>query len=175
MTWSAFLPTFGFLFVVVMLRANATYWLGRGASAGSRRYLRLGEGGHSPRWVRARDLINRWGPLAVVFCFLTVGLQTAVLVAAGAARMPLRRYLPAVTLGSMLWATLYATVGLAAARAWLVAVARWPGTVVAVAVLLVIAVPVIVWRRHRGVPDRVAAPPVSPRQAVPARTDDVRS
>ena len=83
MTWSAFLPTFGFLFVVVMLRANATYWLGRGASAGSRRYLRLGEGGHSPRWVRARDLINRWGPLAVVFCFLTVGLQTADLVAAG--------------------------------------------------------------------------------------------
>lgn len=175
MTWSTFLPTFGFLFVVVMLRANATYLLARGAAAGSRRYLTSGDGGHSPRWLRARELVNRWGPIAVVACFLTVGIQTAVIATAGAARMPLRRYLPAVTLGSVLWAALYATVGLAAARAWLAAAARWPGTVAAVAVLLVVAVSVVVWRRRHGATDTAAAPSARTREAVPASSDDVRS
>lgn len=175
MTWSAFLPTFGSLFLVVMVRANATYWLGRGAAAGSRRYLWSGEGGDSPRWQKARDLVNRWGPIAVAVCFLTVGIQTAVNGTAGVTRMPLRRYVPAVTVGSILWATLYATVGLAAARAWLAAAARWPGTVAAVAVLLVIAVAVIVWRRRQIVADRAAAVPTTTREAVPATADDVRS
>ena len=162
-TWSAFLPTFGVLFVVVMLRANATYWLGRGAVAGSRRFFGLGEGGLTPRWRRARDLVNRWGPIAVVGCFLTVGIQTAVNATAGVTRMPLRRYLPAVTLGSVLWAALYASVGLAAARAWLAAAARWPGTTVTVALLLLVAVPVIIWRRRRT------------REPVSAPAEDVRS
>ena len=77
MTWSQFLPTFGALFVIVMLRANATYWLGRGAAAGGRRW-RKSEGEGSPAWQRARALVNRWGPIAVVLCFFTVGIQTAV-------------------------------------------------------------------------------------------------
>ncbi|NYF99181.1 VTT domain-containing protein [Janibacter cremeus] len=175
MTWTAFLPTFGLLFLVVMVRANATYWLGRGAAAGSRRYLRSDEGGTSPRWQKARDLVNSWGPLAVVVCFLTVGIQTAVNGTAGITRMPLRRYLPAVTLGSIIWAALYATVGLAAARAWLAAAARWPGTVAAVAVLLVIAVVVIIWRRRRAVATRSATLTATAREAVPAASDDVRS
>ncbi|WP_338748220.1 DedA family protein [Janibacter alittae] len=175
MTWSAFLPTFGLLFLVVMARANATYWLGRGAAAGSRRYLRTGEGENSPRWQKARELINSWGPLAVAICFLTVGIQTAVNGTAGVTRMPLRRYLPAVTIGSILWAALYATVGLAAARAWLAAAARWPGTVAALAVLLVLAVGVVIWRRRRSMTNRVATLPPTAREAVPATTDDVRS
>ncbi|WP_068257024.1 DedA family protein [Janibacter corallicola] len=150
MTWSAFLPTFGLLFLVVMARANATYWLGRGAAAGSRRYLRRREGQATDRWVRARALVNRWGPLAVVVCFLTVGIQTAVNATAGVSRMPLRRYLPAVTVGATLWATLYATVGLAAARAWLAAAARWPGTVAVVVVVVLLIVLAVLLRRRRG-------------------------
>ena len=82
MTWSQFLPTFGALFVIVMLRANATYWLGRGAAAGGRRW-RKSEGEGSPAWQRARALVNRWGPIAVVLCFFTVGIQTAVNATAG--------------------------------------------------------------------------------------------
>lgn len=152
MTWSHFLPTFGGLFVIVMLRANATYWIGRGAAAGTRRW-RADErpaGRRSAAMERARVLINRWGPIAVVFCFLTIGIQTAVNATAGVTRMPLQRYLPAVTLGSILWATVYATVGLAAAQAWLAAAARSPAaaTVFAVLVLLVV-VAVIVYRRSR--------------------------
>lgn len=142
MSWSTFLPTFGFLFLVVMARANATYWIGRGSAAGARR-LRRAEN-PSRRWQRAAQFVNRWGPIAVVLCFLTVGIQTAVNATAGIARMPLRRYLPAVIFGSVLWATLYATVGLAAARAWLAAAARWPGTMAVVAVLAVLVVVVLI-------------------------------
>ena len=175
MIWSSLLPTFGFLFVVVMVRANATYWLGRGAAAGSRRYLRSDEGGASRRWQKARDLVNRWGPIAVVGCFLTVGIQTAVNGTAGVTRMPLRRYLPAVTLGSVLWATLYATVGLEAARAWVAAAARWPGTVAAVAALLIVVLAVVIWRWRRAPAPGTDAVPVTEGEAVPAIRDDVRS
>lgn len=147
MTWSHFLPTFGALFAIVMLRANATYWIGRGVAAGSRRW-RSSEGGASPAWQRAQRLVHRWGPLAVTFCFLTVGIQTAVNATAGVSRMPLRRYLPAVTLGSILWATIYATVGLAAAQAWITAAARSPAAATVIAVLLVAAVIGVVWYRR---------------------------
>ena len=149
MTWSQFLPAFTALFVIVMLRANATYWLGRGAAAGGRRWRKV-EGEGSPAWQRARDLVNRWGPIAVVLCFFTVGIQTAVNATAGVTRMPLRRYLPAVTLGSIVWATIYATVGLAAARAWLAAAARSPvgATLAAVALVAVVVTIVVVHRRR---------------------------
>ncbi|WP_084349105.1 DedA family protein [Janibacter limosus] len=147
MTWSHFVPTFAGLFVIVMLRANATYWIGRGAAAGTRRWRRL-EGEPSPGWLRAQGLVHRWGPIAVILCFLTIGIQTAVNATAGLTRMPLRRYLPAVTLGSVLWATLYASVGLAAAQAWLAAAARSPMVATLVAVLLVGGVIVLVVRRR---------------------------
>lgn len=150
MTWSHFLPTFGGLFVIVMLRANATYWIGRGAAAGTRRW-RSGETEPSPAWQRARRLVNRWGPIAVVLCFLTVGIQTAVNATAGVTRMPLRRYLPAVTLGSVIWATAYASVGLAAARAWLATAARSPVAAAIIAVVLVLlVVGVVLHRRSKG-------------------------
>lgn len=148
MTWSQFLPTFGALFVIVMLRANATYWLGRGAAAGGRRW-RKSEGEGSPAWQRARALVNRWGPIAVVLCFFTVGIQTAVNATAGVTRMSLRRYLPAVTLGSIAWATIYATVGLAAARAWLAAAARSPLAATVLAVVVVVGVTALLWSRRR--------------------------
>lgn len=147
MTWSHFLPTFAGLFVLVMLRANATYWIGRGAAAGTRRWR--GEAPPPARSVvRAQDLVNRWGPIAVVLCFLTIGIQTAVNATAGVTRMPLRRYLPAVTLGALLWATIYASVGLAAAQAWLAAAARSPAGASTVAVVLVAAVVAVVVHRR---------------------------
>nr|WP_257907279.1 VTT domain-containing protein [Janibacter limosus] len=113
----------------------------RGAGAGSRGSRR--RAGRGPR-----GLVHRWGPLAVVLCFLTVGVQTAVNATAGITRMPLRRYLPAVTLGSILWAALYASVGLAAAQAWLSAAARSPVAATVVAVLLVVGLLVLGVRRR---------------------------
>lgn len=103
---------FASLFVIVMLRANATYWLGRAAVTGGRR-THLRRYLDSPGMGRAEDVVARWGAIAVVLCFLTVGLQTAIIFAAGVTRMPYpSRYLPAVVAGSGLWAFLYATVGL---------------------------------------------------------------
>jgi membrane protein DedA with SNARE-associated domain len=50
--------------------------------------------------------------------FLTVGLQTLINLAAGLTKMPLRRYAPALVLGSVIWAFLYASVGFASFAAW---------------------------------------------------------
>lgn len=54
--------------------------------------------------------------------FLVVGVQTMVSLVAGVTRMPLRRYLPAVTIGCVIWAFIYGTGGMVSfviiARAW---------------------------------------------------------
>ena len=99
------------LFVIVVLRAGGTYALGRAGRSGAAR-TRVQRLIESPRFVRAQDLVNRWGAPVVVLSFLTVGFQTLANLAAGVSRMPLRRYLPALAIGGLLWAVLYATVGL---------------------------------------------------------------
>lgn len=98
------------LFVIVMLRANGTYWLGRLGSAGARR-TRLATVMGSPGYLRATQRIDRYGAPVVALSFLTIGVQTVVNLAAGASGMKLRHYLPAVVVGSIAWALLYATLG----------------------------------------------------------------
>lgn len=120
-----FVWAFAILFVIVMLRSNATYWAGRGLAAGGRKtnmqkYL------NSPAVLRAERIIARWGAPAVSVSFLTIGVQTAINLSAGFGRMPLRRYILATVLGSIAWATMYATVGLAAFEAALAAAAGSP-------------------------------------------------
>ncbi|MBT8160364.1 MULTISPECIES: DedA family protein [Arthrobacter] len=137
------------LFGVVMVRVNATYWIGRGAAAGVER-TRFAAALKRPQAARAQVLIQRLGPYAVVLTFLTIGLQTAVNFAAGAARMPLRRYLPAAIAGSAIWAFVYATIGLAAIDAWLTVMAASPLTALILALALVgIVLGAVVWRRRR--------------------------
>jgi len=113
------------LFVIVMLRSNGTYWAGRGIAAGGRKttmekYL------DSPAFLRAEKVIARWGAPAVSVSFLTIGVQTAINMAAGLGRMPLRRYIPATIIGSIAWACIYATIGLAAFDAAVAAAAGSP-------------------------------------------------
>lgn len=98
------------LFVIVMARANGTYWVGRGVRHGAGR-TRLARLFATPAYRRAEQLLARWGAPAVIVSFLTVGVQTMINAAAGATRMPLRRYLPAVTVGCVVWAFVYASVG----------------------------------------------------------------
>ncbi|MEI2279301.1 VTT domain-containing protein [Paenarthrobacter ilicis] len=138
------------LFAIVMIRVNVTYWIGRGAVAGFA-HTRFGAALSRPKAARAQLLIQRWGPYAVVLSFLTVGLQTAINLAAGAGRMPLRRYLPAAVAGSVLWAVLYATIGLAALEAWLAVAAASPvGAVLAAAAAAAVIVWLVVIRRRRA-------------------------
>lgn len=139
------------LFVIVMCRANATYWLGRGAAAGSRR-TRLRRFMEGPTMARAEAFSARWGVYAVPLSFLTIGVQTAVNLSAGATRMPLRRYLPAVTVGCIIWAVLYATLGLAAFEALALALVGSPWSLVAVAVAVAVVVAIRVVRRRVQAP-----------------------
>lgn len=127
-----FWQAFAALFVIVLARSNATYWVGRGAVAGWRRY----RGAHGELTRRAESLLRSFGPFAVTLSYLTIGIQTAVHLTAGVMRMPLRFYVPAAVVGSAAWAALYATIGLAVVQAWIAAEAgSWWGLAVIVAVV----------------------------------------
>lgn len=129
---------FGLLFVAAVVRGAATYALGRGARSAAARRGPKGE----PRPVvsRAESLVRRVGPPAVSLGFLTVGLQTAINLSAGALRMPLTHFGPALAVGAAMWATVYTTVGLAVVEAALGRVSWWwvLGTVLAVVVLVLV-------------------------------------
>ena len=134
------------LFVIVMLRANATYWVGRAARAGAGR-TRMQRALGSAGFARAQALVARWGAPVVSLSFLTIGIQTLVNLAAGAARMPVRRYLPAAVVGSVAWALLYGTAGFVTLEAWLALYRRSPATaVVAIVVLAAAVVALATWR-----------------------------
>lgn len=98
------------LFCIVSLRATGTYYIGRGIVAGTARsrWNRLIE---SRAYKVGSSWINRWGAPAVTLCFLTVGVQTAVLLAAGISRMPWRKFLVALVPGAIMWGLMYGTVG----------------------------------------------------------------
>lgn len=104
-----FLAAWLTLFAIVLLRAGATYALGRLVAAGVVRRWEPGE-----RAQRAVAQVHRWGPPVVAASFLTVGAQSAVNAAAGLARMPVPRYLLGLVPGGAVWATVWSTVGFAA-------------------------------------------------------------
>lgn len=142
-----FWQAFAALFVIVMARSNATYWVGRGAITGWRR-ARPGPDREGSQ--RAEALIRRWGPIAVALSYLTVGVQTTIHLTAGVLRMPMVAYLPGAVVGSAMWAALYATVGLAAVQAWIAAQAgSWYGLAALVGLLLVAVTTWLLSRRRR--------------------------
>ncbi|MCM6762264.1 VTT domain-containing protein [Rathayibacter sp. ZW T2_19] len=152
----AFLSELGFvellaaLFAIVFLRAQATYWLARAivAGAASRRWGRWLE---SPPMRRASAVLARYGAPAVTVSFLTVGFQTVLNAAAGAARMRFPVYLLAMIPGCLAWALVYATVGFAVLWAVIGAAAGSPVGVAVLAALVVAAVVAVVVLRRRGV------------------------
>ena len=95
-----------------------------------------------------RGWVRRFGAPAVALGFLTVGVQTAINASAGMLRMPQRRFLPAVTVGALLWATVYTTVGFTVLDAWFGDLAWW-WALAAVAVVVAI---VVVSRRLERAP-----------------------
>jgi membrane protein DedA with SNARE-associated domain len=135
------------LWTGAFLRGSALYWLGRGARAGGAR-TRWSRHLDRPIVARAETWVRRIGPPAVTLGFLTVGVQSAINASAGVLRMPLRRFVPAVALGALLWAVLYATVGLAVVDAWLGNLSWWWA---AVAVGVLVAVVLVSRRLERPV------------------------
>lgn len=102
-----------FMWVVGIVRTSIVYALGALAAEGGARFDRIRKAMDSPLYRKARRLINRWGVVAVPLCFLTVGLQTAVIITTGFTKMPLRRWVPAMLLGTFIWACIYTTIGFA--------------------------------------------------------------
>lgn len=141
-----------FLVAVAFLRGGATYAVGRaarGAGARAERTRRLLE---RPAMARAEQVVGRWGAPVVALSFLTIGVQSLVNAAAGALQMPLRRYLPGLIVGALLWAALYVTVGLAMIQAWVTSEnGLW--LLAAAAVVVVVGAVTVVLRR-RLEPDR---------------------
>jgi len=144
-----FAITFAVLFGIVLLRAQATYWLGRGVTTGAM-HTSLAARLTSPKATRVIAALNRWGPPLVIVSFLTVGLQTVVNAAAGLIRMPWVRYTVAMLIGCVAWAAIYATVGIAAVEGMIALAAHSPWALaVLLAVVIGVAVAVIVIRRRR--------------------------
>ena len=102
-----------FMWVVGIVRTSIVYALGVLAAEGGARLDRIRKAMDSPLYRKARRLINRWGVIAVPLCFLTVGLQTAVIITTGFTKMPLRRWVPAMLVGTFIWACIYTTIGFA--------------------------------------------------------------
>jgi membrane protein DedA with SNARE-associated domain len=147
-----FAITFAVLFGIVLLRAQATYWLGRGVTVGVL-HTPLAAKLDNPRTTRAITALNRWGLPLVTVSFLTVGFQTVVNAAAGLIRMPWVRYTVAMLIGCVAWAAIYATVGIAAVEGMLALAAHSPWALGALVVFLIGAVvAVIVFRRRRSDP-----------------------
>jgi membrane protein DedA with SNARE-associated domain len=120
---------FTFLFIVVLLRAQATYWMGRGIRKGTEaaaarggedpaRTSRIARRLNGPGLIRAQTFLDRWGFVGIPISFLTIGFQTMVNAAAGYGRMRWDLYTLAMIPGCVAWATMYALLGLSLVEAW---------------------------------------------------------
>ncbi|WP_318244356.1 DedA family protein [Oerskovia merdavium] len=128
-------------FAIVFVRAQATYWAGRGVARGtvntswSRRL-------ESERAQRAISTINTWGPIAVTLSFFTVGVQTVINLTAGYTRMRFSRYLAALLPGCAIWAAIWTTIGIATFNTAVLLAARSP---VGLAVIVLLVVGLVAW------------------------------
>lgn len=145
-------------FLGAMVRANATYWLGRGARSGGGN-TRAGRRLNNPVVRHAETVIARFGAPAVALSFLTVGVQTALNFAAGVLRMPWWRYEVGAVLGALMWAGIYSTIGFAVFGAW-VGESPWAWVLAAVALVgLVALATTLTSRRLDQAPPYAALPP----------------
>jgi len=117
-----------FLFVVVFVRTQATYFVGRWVRSGTTR-LALEPDAH-PRLARmsarltgtgmdrAQAFLDKWGFIGIPLSFLTVGLQTLVNGAVGYTRMRWDLYTLVMLPGCALWVGAYFAVGASAVQLW---------------------------------------------------------
>lgn len=121
----------GFLFFVVFFRAQGTYWLARSLPAlAATQSDNSGIRGSLARWFagptpkKGAALLEKWGIIVLPLCFLTVGVQTAVIAGAGIVKMDWRRFTVAMLPGAVAWAFLY---GLGLLAIWTAAVTALAG------------------------------------------------
>lgn len=153
-----FAVVFGFFYLLGTARGQGTYWLARVVTeqALSRIQPLAGWRCRLHRWLaadgvgRGRTILNKWGLVAVPLSYLTVGVQTLVLAAAGVTRVRWLHFTLAQIPGALAWATIYSTIGFVAWNAawWTVVRGRpWQMAVAVCGVCLVVAG--LVWRARR--------------------------
>ncbi|MDO4791873.1 MAG: hypothetical protein Q3999_05260 [Buchananella hordeovulneris] len=144
------------LFVIVNLRAQGTYWVGRAVSTAA---LATGDEltwrGRTRAWITDENgpgmrAIRQMGWVVLPLCFLTVGLQTAVLASAGALRWHWGRFSLAILPGALAWAVIYATIGLAIWNAALAAVAGSPWGIAALVAFVGAGIALYLLHRQRA-------------------------
>ena len=147
---------FVFLFMVVLLRAQTTYWLARAAASGAVLATgRQGFLGAVARWFdgpvprKGAAMLDKWGVIVIPLCFLTVGIQTAVNAGAGLVRMRWSTYTIAMIPGCVLWALQYGLGTLAVFAAAIRAVAGSPWGWAGLALIVALIAAKIVWGRRK--------------------------
>lgn len=144
-----------FLFCVVLTRSQGTYWLGRAAAAGAltgkghtgwRGALAAWFDGPVPR--KGERILSKWGIAAVPLTFLTPGIHSAVVSAAGLVRLRWSLFTLISLPGCIAWAVLY---GLGLLAVWLTFWRAVAGSPLAWVVLTVglLSLVFFVFRRHR--------------------------
>lgn len=135
----------GFLFFVVFFRAQGTYWLGRAVPTGVLQTKKqsgplhsLATWLHGPAPRRGSALLERWGIIVIPLCFLTVGLQTAILAGSGLVQMSWKKFTAAMLPGCVAWALLYGLGMLAVWTATVKAVAGSPWAWLAIATIIAV-------------------------------------
>jgi membrane protein DedA with SNARE-associated domain len=101
--------------------------------------------------VAVEAFFHRYGAWAVLLGRLVPVVRSFISYPAGAARMPLQRFLLATTAGSLLWIVLWTTLGAIAGNSYQIIAARWGAWSWAIPVALVLITGAIwAWRRWRG-------------------------
>ncbi|GMA34186.1 hypothetical protein GCM10025876_03900 [Demequina litorisediminis] len=145
--WWALVP---FLFCVVFLRTQATYWLGRWARTGAARLAkspsekflaRASRRLDGPMMARGEAILDRWGYVAIPLSFLTLGFQTVINATAGYVKMRWGLYTLVMLPGCALWTATYTIVGASIVHLW----RRSP----ALAIGCVLAVLLVAWASTR--------------------------
>lgn len=149
------------LFTIAMARGQATYWLARSVTGEVVRRTAPEDGWRASvhRWLsgeavaRGRGAVQRFGVVVVPLCYITVGLQTVVLAAAGCLRLRWSTFTLAQIPGAMAWAAIYTTIGFAVWGAAIAAIAGNPAILAALAVVAAAAV-LLIGRTRNAAPAR---------------------
>lgn len=149
--------TFALFFLGAMVRGQATYWLGRIVTEQSLKRTHPKDGWRKGLhdWLqgdsvaRGARVIRKFGVAAVPFAYLTVGLQTLIIAAAGVMRINILAFTLAQIPGALAWATIYTTVGFAVWGAVFGALQGNPVFIVVLVLLVAAVVAAVVLKRRR--------------------------
>lgn len=141
-----------------MLGYTAGYWLGRYFGPKLRNVKFIDKhGGES--WDKAVEFLRRRGTFAVMIAIFLPVMRTLVPAAAGAARLPFYRFLPAAGVAGLAWCALHIGIGAALGESakWLES-AIGKGSWVVLGVLVVGFVAVMLIKRKRTAANAKVAP-----------------